>query len=80
MSKKLKQLQEMAEILSIAITRKRASVQYYTYAYEKATTETLRKMFSLMIEQEKGHEALLRTQLHEIQSEIEAERKKSKRA
>jgi hypothetical protein len=46
--------------------------------FDKATTETARKLFSLLVEQKKGHEAKLRAQLHEVKSEIEMERMKSK--
>jgi rubrerythrin len=75
MPAKIRHLEEMAEILSIALTRERASIKYYQYAYERATTEEYRKMFSLFIEQEKAHEAVLRAQIHEIRLEIESERK-----
>jgi rubrerythrin len=75
----IKDLEELAEIISIAIAREKASVEYYTKAYKKAKTETARRVFSLLIEQEKGHEAKLRGQLHEINSEIEIERLKGKK-
>ena len=75
----IKDLEELAEIISIAIAREKASVDYYTQAYKKARTETARRVFSLLIEQEKGHEAKLRGQLHEIISEIEIERLKGKK-
>jgi len=78
MSKKIKELEEMAEIISIALARERASVRYYKEAYKKATTETAQKLFSILIEQEKAHEARLRAQIHEIKAEIELERLKSK--
>ena len=78
MSKKIKELEEMAEIVSIALARERASVRYYKEAYKKATTETAQKLFSILIEQEKAHEARLRAQIHEIKAEIELERLKSK--
>jgi rubrerythrin len=77
-SNKIKELEEMAEIITIAIAREQASTRYYTEAFTKATTETAQRLFSLLIEQEKGHEAKLRAQLHEIQSEIEFEQMKSK--
>jgi rubrerythrin len=76
MSAKIERLEEMAEILSIALTRERASVKYYQYAYDRATTEEFRKIFSLFIEQEKSHEAILRAQIHEIRQKIEEERKR----
>ncbi len=75
----IKDLEELAEIISIAIAREKASVDYYTQAYKKARTETGRRVFSLLIEQEKGHEAKLRGELHEINSEIEMERLKEKK-
>lgn len=78
MSKKISELEEMAEIISIALARERASVRYYKEAYKKATTKTAQKLFSILIEQEKGHEARLRAQMHEIKAEIELERLKSK--
>jgi len=78
MSKKISELEEMAETISIALARERASVRYYKEAYKKATTETAQKLFSILIEQEKGHEARLRAQMHEIKAEIELERLKSK--
>lgn len=78
MSKRVKDLEEIAEIITIAIARERASMRFYMDAYQKATNENARKMFSLLIEQEKGHEAKLRAQLHEIRSEIEMEKMKSR--
>lgn len=78
MSSKIKELEEMKEIITIAIAREQASMRYYTEAFHKATTDNARRLFSLLIEQEKGHEAKLRAQLHEIQSEIEFEQMKSK--
>lgn len=77
MSSKIKELEEMKEIITIAIAREQASMRYYTEAFLKATTENAQRLFSLLIEQEKGHEAKLRAQLHEIQSEIEFEQIKS---
>lgn len=78
MSKKIKELEEMAEITSIALARERASVRYYKEAYQKSKTEVVKRLFSILIEQEKGHEAKLRAQLHEIEAEIGLERMKSK--
>lgn len=75
----IKEFEELAEIISIAIAREKASVEYYKKAYEKAKTETARRVFSLLIEQERGHEAKLRAQLHEIKSQIEMERIKRKK-
>jgi rubrerythrin len=75
----IKDLEELAEIISIAIAREKASVDFYTQAFKKARTETARRVFSLLIEQEKGHEARMRAQLHEINAEIEMERLKGRK-
>lgn len=72
----IKDLEEIAEIISIAIAREQASIKYYQSAYKKATTESAKEAFSLLVEQEKGHEARLRAQLHEIQASVEFERMK----
>ena len=77
MSSKIKALEEMKEIITIAIAREQASTRYYTEAFQKATTDNAKRLFSLLIEQEKGHEAKLRAQLCEVQSEIEFEQMKS---
>ncbi len=75
---RMKELQEVAEIISIAIVREQASIKYYKYAHQKATSETAKKTFSLLLEQERTHEAELRARLHEIKAEIDSERTKSK--
>ena len=77
MSSKIKELEEMKEIITIAIAREQASMRYYTEAFQKAKNDNAQRLFSLLIEQEKGHEAKLRAHLHEIQAEIEFEQMKS---
>jgi rubrerythrin len=69
---KLKDLQEIAEIISIAIAREQASIEYYKNAHRKATSENAKKTFSLLLEQERAHEAELRSRLYEIKAEIDA--------
>lgn len=78
MSDKIKDLEDIAEIISIAIARERSSVKYYRDAFMKAANENAKKMFSLLEKQEMGHEAKLRAQLLEIKSELEMERIKEK--
>lgn len=68
---KIKELQEVAEIISIAIARERNSIKYYKYAHQKATSESAKKTFSLLVEQERAHEDELRARLYEIKAEIE---------
>jgi len=74
---KIRDLEEIAEIISIAIRREQASIKYYERASNKATTESAKDAFSLLLEQERGHEARLRAQLHEIKAAIEFARMKS---
>jgi rubrerythrin len=78
MSKKLKALQEMVDVISIAIAREQASIKFYAEANQKAGTETIQRMFSLLLEQEKGHEAKLTAQLHEVRADIELEKLRKK--
>jgi rubrerythrin len=74
MADTIKELEEIMEVISIAIAREQASIEFYTNAFDKAVSENAKRIFSLMIEQEKGHEAKLRDQLHELTSQIELER------
>lgn len=74
MSNKIKDLEEIAEIISIAIAREKSSVRYYKEASNKATTESAKKMFSILEKKEMEHEAELRAKLHEIESQIESEK------
>lgn len=76
MADTIKELEEIVEVVSLAIARERASVEFYTNAYDKAVSENARRIFALLIEQEKGHEAKLRAQLHELKAQIEMERLK----
>lgn len=74
MSKNVKELEELAEFLSIAIARKRESFDQYTKAYDKSTrvnaTETVQNLLWLLVKQEKQQIADLREQLHEIKMQI----------
>jgi len=78
LSKRIKELEEMAEILSIALAREQNTVLYYTEIYQKATTERAQKMIWILLEEEKGHVIKIQNHINEIQSIIEAERKKLK--
>ena len=78
LSKRIKDLEEMAEILSIALAREQNTVLYYTEIYQKATTERAQKMIWILLEEEKGHVIKIQNHINEIQSIIEAERKKLK--
>ncbi len=74
MAKKIEELEEVAQILSIGIARERESIEYFTKAYSKCvsacTSRTVLEALSLLLEQKKKHEAELRTQLHAIRLEL----------
>jgi rubrerythrin len=78
LSKRIKELEEMVEILCIALAREKNSVHYYTEIYQKATTERARRMISTLLEEEKRHVISIKNHINEIQSIIDAERKKLK--
>jgi len=78
LSNNKKDLEEIAEIISIAIARENSSVRYYREASSKAVTESVKKMFSILEKQEMEHETELRAQLHEIEAQIELEKKKKR--
>ncbi len=67
----LAELESVAEIMTFAIAREKATANYYQRALEKATTEAARKAFSLLFEQEREHERRLREELAAIKREIE---------
>ena len=73
-----KELEEMAEVISIEIAREQNSIEYYTKAHKKAVSESAKRLFASLIEQEKGHEVKLRASLRELKAEIELERLKRK--
>lgn len=78
MADPIKELEVLLETITIAIAREKASIVFYSNAYDKAVSENAKKIFSLFIEQEKAHEVKLREQLQEIKSQIDIEKLKSK--
>ncbi len=70
-ARNLSELKTVEELMSFAIARERASADYYERAYAKATTDAARKAFSLLLEQERDHERIMREQLEGIRKEIE---------
>jgi rubrerythrin len=66
----VKELQDMAEAILLAIPREREAHEYYENTSREATSETSRKMYSYLAEQEKQHETTLRKRLDELQQEI----------
>jgi hypothetical protein len=74
MSNNIKDLEELAEFLSIAIARKRESFDHYMKAYDKSvcasTAESVQNTLWRLVQQEKQQIANLRKQLHEIKMQI----------
>lgn len=74
MAKRIKELEELAEFLSISIARKRESFDRYMKAYDKSTranaNETVQNLLWLLVKQEKEALVKLREQLHELKMEI----------
>jgi rubrerythrin len=68
--KRIKELKQMIEVLILAIPREIASQQFYQAAVDKATSETTRKFFLSLVEQEKSHEANLTKILNNLQTEL----------
>ena len=71
MERTLKELEEMSELLSIAVAREEASIEFYSKAFDKAVFESARRTFSGLIEEERKHELRLREHLKDIKSEIQ---------
>jgi len=71
LSDRLKELDEMIETVLIAIPREIEAHNYYMQAYNRAASETSRRMFLYLAEQEKMHEAKLKTQLANLKAELE---------
>ena len=68
--RKIKELEEMIEVVLLSIPREIASQKFYRSALEKATTDTSRKFFLSLVKEEKRHEANLRNILNELQNEL----------
>ncbi len=68
--KRIKELEDMIEVLILSIPREIASQQFYQAAVDKATSETTRKFFLSLVEQEKSHETNLTKILNDLQKEL----------
>lgn len=72
--RRLAELNAVAELMTLAIAREKASADYYERAFHKATTEAAKKAFSLLMEQEREHGSIMRSELAVIRREIERTR------
>jgi rubrerythrin len=75
--KRIKELEEMIEVVLLSIPREIASQKYYQKALEKASSDTAMKFFKTFVEEEKRHEADLKKILKDLQTELK-QLKKSK--
>jgi rubrerythrin len=75
--KRIKELEEMIEVVLLSIPREIASQKYYQKALEKASSDTTMKFFKTFVEEEKRHEADLKKILKDLQTELK-QLKKSK--
>lgn len=74
MSKKTRDLEEIADLLSIGIAKERDSFEYYMKAYSKCLSscdsKTVQEGLSVLLEQKKKNEIELRKQLNTIRLEL----------
>jgi rubrerythrin len=75
--KRIKELEEMIEVVLLSIPREIASQKYYQKAIEKASSDTTMKFFKTFVDEEKRHEADLKKILKDMQTELK-QLKKSK--
>ena len=68
--KRIRELEEMIEVVLLSIPREIASQKYYQKAAEKASSDTTVKFFKSLVAEETGHEAHLRKVLKELQAEL----------
>ncbi len=75
MSKKLKELEDMIEIVSLSIGRKRGCVRFFEDALQKTSSDEFRKVINQLINEEKSCEGKLRVVMDDLESRADAERK-----
>ncbi len=67
---RVKELEEMIQVVLLAIPREISAREFYLQAARKAVSDSSRELFSDLAEQEKGHEAELRRILVELKTEL----------
>ncbi len=67
---RIKSIEEMIQVVLLAIPREISAYQFYKNAAEKALSESSKSLFKTLALQEKGHEAELRKILNELKSEL----------
>lgn len=69
-TKRAKELEEMIEILLLAIPKEVISQKFYQTAVAKATSDSTRVFFESLVKEERGHEMRLKRILNELQTEL----------
>lgn len=67
---RIKEIEEMIEVVLLAIPREISAREFYLSAAKKSNTEASRDLFLDLANQEKGHEAELRKILEHLQNEL----------
>jgi len=76
MSKKLKELEDMIEVLSLSIGRKQGCVRFFEDALQKTSSDEFRKVLNHLINEEKSCEGKLRVVMDDLESRVSSEKKK----
>jgi rubrerythrin len=67
---RIKALEEMIQVVLLAIPGEISAYEFYLNAAGKATTDSSRDLFFTLADQEKGHEAELKKILKELKFEL----------
>ena len=68
--KRIKELEEMIQVILLAIPTEITAYEFYMSAVNKSVNESSRSLFETLAKQEKGHEASLRKILEELKGEL----------
>ena len=67
---KIKAIEEMIQVVLLAIPREISARDFYLNAAQRATSDDARELFSSLASQEIGHEAELRRILESLKNEL----------
>jgi rubrerythrin len=70
MKTKIDAIEEMIQVVVLAIPKETEAYESYTNAGAKAVSDRSRNLFAVLAAQEKGHEAELRRILLELKTEL----------
>lgn len=69
-AQRVKNLEEMIQVVLLAIPTEQSAYDFYMSASKKSTAESSRKLFESLAMQERGHEAELKRILSELKDEL----------